>query len=186
MPPFGHGIRMVAMADILSKWIEKITELRRQAYDYGRVASSLKRAKLTYEDEILNELQYVRNRIVAFRDIITNRDTAAFMIVLTPERMSIIDTEKAIEMFSSLGLEVSGIVVNQVYPPELAKDPRTPEYIKNKIEEQRKHMAEIRRKFGDMVIAVVPMLNREPKGFEALSQIAKELWQPSRSLEEYL
>ncbi|CCC80788.1 ArsA family ATPase [Thermoproteus tenax] len=186
MPPFGHGIRMIAMADILSKWVEKITELRQQAYDYGRVASSLKRAKLTYEDEILKELQYIRDRIVAFRNIITNRESASFMVVVTPEKMSILDTEKAIEMFSSLGLEVSGIVVNQVYPPELSKDPRTPEYIRNRIEEQRKYMDEIRRKFGDLVISVVPMLNREPKGLEALSIVAKELWSPSRPFEEYL
>lgn len=185
MPPFGHGIRMIAMAEVLSQWVEKITELRKQAYEYGRVAASLKRAKLTYEDEILNELQYVRDRIVAFRNIIANKETAAFMVVVTPERMSILDTEKALEMFSSLGLEAAGIVVNQVYPPELAKRPETPEYIKNKIEEQRKYIDEIRRKFGDMVISVVPMLNREPKGLEALSIIAKELWSPSRSLEDY-
>src|SRR3990172_2297991 len=25
MPPFGHGIRMISIADILSKWVEKIT-----------------------------------------------------------------------------------------------------------------------------------------------------------------
>lgn len=186
MPPFGHGIRMIAMADILSKWVEKITELRRQAYEYGRVAASLKRAKLTYEDEILKELQYIRDRIVAFRNIITDGSTTAFMIVVTPERMSILDTEKAMEMFSSLGLRVTGIVVNQVYPPELAKDPRTPEYVRNKIMEQRRHMAEIAEKFGDMVISVVPMLNREPKGLEVLSAVAKELWSPSKRLEEYL
>ncbi|AEA12748.1 Arsenite-transporting ATPase [Thermoproteus uzoniensis 768-20] len=186
MPPFGHGIRMIAMADVLSQWVEKITELRKQAYEYGRVAASLKRAKLTYEDEILKELQYIRDRIVAFRNIITDRETAALMVVVTPERMSILDTEKAIEMFSSLGLEVTGIVVNQVYPPELAKNPDTPEYIRNRVEEQRKYMDEIRKKFGDLVVSVVPMLNREPKGLEALSLVARELWSPSRSIEEYV
>ncbi len=186
MPPFGHGIRMVAMADVLSQWVEKITELRKQAYEYGRVAASLKRAKLTYEDEILKELQYIRDRIVAFRNIITDRQATAFMVVVTPERMSILDTEKALEMFSSLGLEAAGIVVNQVYPPELAKSPDTPEYIRNRVEEQRKYMAEIKQKFGDMVVSVVPMLNREPKGLEALSLVAKELWSPSRSLDDYI
>ncbi|MEM0485104.1 MAG: ArsA family ATPase [Pyrobaculum sp.] len=186
MPPFGHGIRMIAIADVLSQWVEKITELRRQAYEYGRVAASLKRQKLTYEDEILKELEYIRGRIVKFRDIIMNTKTTAFMMVMTPERMTIVDTEKALEMFRSLGLQLTGIVLNQVYPPELAKRPDTPLYVKRRVEEQRKYIAEILDKFGKYLVAVVPMLNREPKGLETLRAVAEELWRPSRKAEEYL
>ncbi|MGB9704735.1 MAG: ArsA family ATPase [Pyrobaculum sp.] len=186
MPPFGHGIRMIAIADVLSQWVEKITELRRQAYEYGRVAASLKRQKLTYEDEILNELEYIRGRIVKFRDIILNTKTTAFMMVMTPERMTIVDTEKALEMFDSLGLKLTGIVLNQVYPPDLAKRPDAPAYIKRRVEEQRKYVAEIVDKFGKYLVAVIPMLNREPKGLEVLRGVAEELWKPSRRVEEYL
>ncbi|MGC9130609.1 MAG: ArsA family ATPase [Pyrobaculum sp.] len=186
MPPFGHGIRMIAIADVLSQWVEKITELRKQAYEYGRVAASLKRQKLTYEDEILNELEYIRGRIVKFRDIIMNTKTTAFMMVMTPERMTIVDTEKALEMFDSLGLKLTGIVLNQVYPPDLAKRPDAPAYIKRRVEEQRKYVAEIVDKFGKYLVAVIPMLNREPKGLEVLRGVAEELWKPSRRVEEYL
>lgn len=186
MPPFGHGIRMIAIADVISKWVEKITELRRQAYEYGRVAASLKRQKLTYEDEILKELEYIRGRILKFRDIVMNTETTAFLMVMTPEKMTIIDTEKALEMFESLGLKLTGIVVNQVYPPELAKSPDAPLYIRRKVEEQRRYMAEIADKFGKYVVAVVPMLNREPKGLDTLRAVAEELWQPKRGLEEYI
>ncbi|MEZ0319683.1 MAG: ArsA family ATPase [Pyrobaculum sp.] len=186
MPPFGHGIRMIAIADVISKWVDKITELRRQAYEYGRVAASLKRQKLTYEDEILQELEYIRGRILKFRDIIMNTETTAFMMVMTPERMTILDTEKALEMFQSLGLKLTGIVVNQVYPPELAKRPDAPLYLKKKVEEQRRYIEEIAEKFGKYVVAVVPMLNREPKGIDTLRQVAEELWSPSKKLEEYI
>lgn len=186
MPPFGHGIRMIAIADVISKWVDKITELRKQAYEYGRVAASLKRQKLTYEDEILQELEYIRGRILKFRDIIMNTETTAFMMVMTPERMTILDTEKALEMFQSLGLKLTGIVVNQVYPPDLAKRPDAPLYLKKKVEEQRKYIAEIAEKFGKYVVAVVPMLNREPKGLDTLRLVAEELWSPSKKLEEYI
>ncbi|MFN3805262.1 MAG: ArsA family ATPase [Pyrobaculum sp.] len=186
MPPFGHGIRMIAIADVISKWVDKISELRRQAYEYGRVAASLKRQKVTYEDEILKELEYIRGRILRFRDIVMNVDTTAFIMVMTPERMTILDTEKAIEMFQSLGLRLSGVVVNQVYPPELAKRPDASQYLKKRVEEQRKYMAEIIDKFGKYIIAVVPMLNREPKGLEVLKTVAEELWVPTRRLEDYL
>src|SRR5438128_4431066 len=42
MPPFGHGVRMVAMAEILSRWVEKITEARTKVQEYEAVAATLK------------------------------------------------------------------------------------------------------------------------------------------------
>src|SRR5256885_10640984 len=45
MPPFGHGVRMIAMAGILSKWVGKITEAREKAQEYEAVAATLKGAK---------------------------------------------------------------------------------------------------------------------------------------------
>ena len=53
MPSFGNGIRIVAMADILSKWVDKITEARRQAYEYEKVASRLKKEKYTERGSII-------------------------------------------------------------------------------------------------------------------------------------
>src|SRR5438132_12683379 len=42
MPPFGHGVRMIAMAEILSQWVGKITEAREKAQEYEAVAATLK------------------------------------------------------------------------------------------------------------------------------------------------
>src|SRR5256712_10993348 len=42
MPPFGHGVRMIAMAEILSKWGGKITEAREKAQEDDAGAASVK------------------------------------------------------------------------------------------------------------------------------------------------
>src|SRR2546428_9975202 len=39
-PPFGHGVRMIAMAGILSKWVGKITEAREKAQEYEAVGAT--------------------------------------------------------------------------------------------------------------------------------------------------
>jgi len=37
---------------------------------------------------------------------------------------------------------------------------------------QQKYMVEIKEKLGDLVCAVIPMFDREPKGLEMISQVA--------------
>ena len=174
MPPFGHGVRMIAMADILSRWVEKITEARSKVAEYDAVAATLKGEK-GHDDAVLNELMDIRNQITNFTDLITNRKRTAFFMVLIPEKMAILDTERALKMFESLGMDLSGLVVNQVYPAELLERPETSEYLRNRVEMQQHYMKEIARKFGDRVQAIVPMFTREPKGTEMIEEASKAL-----------
>jgi len=174
MPPFGHGVRMIAMADILSRWVEKITEARSKVAEYDAVAATLKGEK-GHDDAVLNELMDIRNQITNFTDLITNRKRTAFFMVLIPEKMAILDTERALKMFESLGMDLSGLVVNQVYSAELLERPETSEYLRNRVEMQQHYMKEIARKFGDRVQAIVPMFTREPKGTEMIEEASKAL-----------
>ncbi|MGQ4891764.1 MAG: ArsA family ATPase [Candidatus Njordarchaeia archaeon] len=177
MPPFGHGVRMVAMAEILTAWVEKITETRKEAEEYEAVAASLKGGSMETEDLIMNELMEIRNKMKAFTDILTDKEKTAFFMVLVPEKMAILDTERALDMFEFLGIRLSGVVVNQVYPASLLDDPNTPEFLKNRVEMQQKYLEEIKDKFHEYIAAVLPMYDREPKGFDMLEIVSKDLWE---------
>ncbi|MGE5675174.1 MAG: ArsA family ATPase [Mycobacterium leprae] len=174
MPPFGHGVRMVAMADILSKWVEKITEAREQMQEYDAVAASLKGEK-GHEDQVMAELMDIRNKIKSFTDLITARKRTAFFMVLIPEQMAILDTARALEMFEGLGINLSGLVVNQVYPAELLHKEGTSDYLRNRVTMQQKHLKTIEEKFGERVAAMVPMFTREPKGLEMIKTTSEHL-----------
>src|SRR5919206_3980932 len=63
--PLGHALYYLSMAKIYDEWIGKITHLREQMREYEKVASVMKRQKTLEEDQILNELQYIKNRIGA-------------------------------------------------------------------------------------------------------------------------
>ncbi len=173
MPPFGHGIRMVTMADILSAWVEKLTEAREKAREYDEIARRLKGEKLVKEDEVLNELYDIKNRLTTFTDIMKDGNKAAFFMVITPERMSIIDTEKALDMFRSVGIELAGIVVNKVLPPEMASNPSP--FIVNRLKQQRECMTEIIDKFGKLITAIIPMFPKEPRGIEGIATVSEYL-----------
>lgn len=174
MPPFGHGVRMVAMADILSRWVDKIIETRTKVAEYEAVAASLKGAKAT-EDLVLRELTGIQTKIKTFTDMITDRRRTAFFMVLIPERMAILDTERALQMFKDLGITLSGLVVNQVYPVEMLDAPGLSDFTRKRIEMQQQYVQQIHKEFGDTVVATVPMFPREPKGLEMIQEAARYL-----------
>ncbi len=174
MPPFGHGVRMLAMAEILSLWVDKITEARSQVQEYEAVAAALKgeRAK---EDEMMAELLDIRRRITTFTDLIADKTKTGFFMVLIPEQMAILDTDRALAMFNELGVNLSGLIVNQVYPPDLVNEPQLSEFLRNRLASQKPYLQEIAQKFGDRVLSVVPMYTREPKGLEMIAQASRDL-----------
>lgn len=176
MPPFGHGVRMIAMAEILSRWVEKITEAREKAGEYEAVAATLRGSKVS-EDEVLRELVDIQKRITRFTDLMVDQARTSFFMVLIPERMAILDTERALDMFNSLGLKMAGLIVNQVYPPELgqASSGGASEFLRNRVKMQQAYLDEIRSKFRGRVAAVLPMYPREPRGLEMIERISGDL-----------
>jgi len=176
MPPFGHGVRMIAMAEILSKWVGKITEAREKAQEYEAVAATMKGTKVS-EDEVLRELQEIQGKITRFTDLMVDERRTSFFMVLIPERMAILDTERALEMFDALGLRMAGLIVNQVYPKELADADggEAVEFLRNRTRMQQRYLDEIRSKFGSKVIAMLPMYPREPRGLEMIEKVSEDL-----------
>jgi arsenite-transporting ATPase len=175
MPPFGHGVRMVAMAEILSKWVEKITEAREKAQEYEAVAATLRGQRFEAGDEVLNELLDIRAKITTFTDMLTDRKRTGFFMVLVPEKMAILDTERALGMFERLDITLSGLILNQVYPRDLMESPKVGEFLKNRVRAQEPYIKEIKEKFGDLVVATLPMYVREPKGMDMIAQVAEDL-----------
>jgi len=176
MPPFGHGVRMIAMAEILSKWVGKITEAREKAQEYDAVAATMKGVKVS-EDEVLRELQGIQAKITRFTDLMLDQRRTSFFMVLIPERMAILDTERALEMFDALGLQMAGLIVNQVYPKELADavGGEAVQFLRNRARMQRGYLDEIRSKFGSKVVAMLPMYPREPRGLDMIEKVSQDL-----------
>src|ERR687883_1007516 len=76
--PLGHALYYLSMAKVYDEWINKITKLREEMREYEEMVSRLKREKETEEDQILKELQYIRGRINASSQILTDKQKTAF------------------------------------------------------------------------------------------------------------
>lgn len=173
--PLGHALYYLSMAKVYDEWINKITKLREEMREYEEMVSRLKREKETEEDQILSELQYIRGRINASSQILTDKEKTAFFFVVIPEEMILIDTRKAADLFAKFDVPISGYVVNRVVPRELLKE-NIPPYLKNRIEMQDKYLAQIDEFFGKQVAARVPELERDVTGLEMIRKLSEIMY----------
>jgi len=169
--PLGHALYYLSMAKVYDEWINKITKLREDMREYEEMVSRLKRQKETEEDAILTELQYIRGRINASARILTDREKTAFFFVVTPEKMIILDTQKAAGMFAQFNVPISGYVVNRVLPRELLGQD-IPAYLRQRIQMQDQYLGEIQQAFGEDVVAHVPELERDVTGMQMIERLA--------------
>ena len=177
--PLGHALYYLSMAKVYDEWINKITKLREEMSHYDQVAATMRRQESREEDKILEELKYIKGRINASSQILTDKRRTAFFFVLVPEEMIILDTKKAAELFARFNVPISGYVVNRMLPPDLA-DGNIPPYLKNRIELQQKYVEQIRATLGEEVLAYVPEMERDVAGLNMIERLAEKLFGEGR------
>ena len=169
--PLGHALYYLSMAKVYDEWINRITKLREEMREYEEMVSRLKQEKQTEEDQILNELTYIKTRINASSRILTDRAKTAFFFVVVPEEMIILDTRKAAKLFAAFDVPIAGYVVNRVVPRELLSQD-IPAYLRNRIGMQDKYIAQIKTDLGLQIQAYVPELERDVAGLPMIEKLA--------------
>jgi len=173
--PLGHALYYLSMAKVYDEWINKITKLREEMREYEEMVSRLRREKESEQDQILQELLYIKNRINTSAGILTDKMKTAFFFVVIPEAMVINDTQKAAQMFAQFNVPIAGYVVNRVIPRELLGQ-NIPEYLRRRIAMQDQHMGDLRSAFGDKVLALVPEMERDVTGLAMIEKLAATMF----------
>lgn len=175
MVPLGHALYYLSMASVYDEWIGKITKLREEMAEYEKVAAVMKRAEESQEDQILNELLYIKERINASSGILTDKEKTAFFFVLIPEEMIIFDTQRAAKLFAKYNVPLSGYVVNRVIPAELTEQ-NIPDYLRNRLAMQKGYLEKIDRLFGAEVLARIAEFERDIAGVPMIEKMAHAMF----------
>ena len=175
MVPLGHALYYLSMASVYDEWISKITKLREEMAEYDQVAAVMRRDKESQEDQILQELQYIKQRINASSSILTDKEKTAFFFVVVPEEMIIFDTQRAAKLFAKFNVPLSGYIVNRVIPEEL-RGQHIPDYLRNRLEMQNGYLKKIDTVFGKDVLARVPEFERDITGLPMIEKMAHTMF----------
>jgi arsenite-transporting ATPase len=99
-----------------------------------------------------------------------DQDLTAFILVLTPEKLPILETQKALGLLERHTMSVAAIVVNRLLP-----DDADGSFIETRRRQESGYRREIERLFKAIPQYHLPLLPHDVHGSEALTHIGKML-----------
>lgn len=163
--PTGHTLRLLSLPKLLGLWINSLIEKRKDAVKLLEKASGVKN-----DDPVLRILQNRKNMFEKAWNILSDFRQTAFVFVLTPERLPIFETERAMQYLEHSGIKVAGVVVNGVIP-QAAEGA----FMNKRREVQNRYIREIHGKFKEKVLAEIDLLDEDIWGMDNLRRIAEML-----------
>lgn len=164
--PTGHALRLLAMPEALGDWLDVLAARRREIVE----EDDTRRAALD-ADPVLVSLEARGARVRAFHARLTDPDTAGFVMVLTPERLPIEETKRAVQTLEEMGVAIAGVVVNRVLPRAVEG-----EYHAARVRQQQVYLEEIAARFGAYPTVQVAQLESDVHGLPALETVRAQLF----------
>ena len=181
--PSGHTVRLLSLPEIMGAWTDGLLRHRERA---GRLSAILGRRggrpdhgdELSLLDEprgpeatsrdgqIQNVLETRRRTFLVARERLLDPMTSAFLLVVNTDKLSILESRKVARLLQRFDIGIWGVVVNRVIPE--TADGR---FLAARREQDLVYRREIDSVFADVPRLVVPLLERDVHGVEALRRI---------------
>jgi arsenite-transporting ATPase len=173
--PTGHTLRFLGLPELMDKYMSKMIKFKKQMSGFMKMMKKMmpfggKGDDIDY-DKALEEMEAMKEKITKARNILANPDRTSFRLVVIPEEMSILESERAMRALEKYNIPIDAVIVNQVIPEDVECD-----FCRARRKLQEKRLELIKEKFGDKVIAKVPLLRTEAKGIPVLKEIANMLY----------
>lgn len=168
--PSGHTLRMLSLPHLMGSWIEGLVKKRKKSNKLKEMWETFQQ-KEKKEDPVLEILEKRKNQFVQTQSILTNNELTSIYIIMIPEKLSLLESSKAIKIIEDFHISLSTIVINRVLPDKI-KDP----FFKEKIKSEKKYIDEITKTFPKKNINISPLLNEEIVGIPKLSKFMSSIY----------
>lgn len=187
--PTGHTLRLLSLPEVMAAWTEGLLRHNKRSQHLGSVLEHLTPARsvdsltgdpkehhsadLNDKDkELVDTLMRRQQLFQRTRRRLKNRDLTAFVFVLTPERLPILETERAIRALASQHIPVAGLIVNRVLP-----DLDDNSFWTNRRVQQTKQLADLNIRMAEQALCYVSLQADDVVGLDALSAMGAHLYE---------
>ena len=187
--PTGHTLRLLSLPEAMVAWTDGLLAHNRKSEELGKVLSHLtpKRGRdvdTPFDDpqeDPLSDLDE-RTRDVArtlierrrlfhrARRCIEDAGQTGFLFVLTPERLPILETVRAVAALEEVHIPVAGTLVNRVIPAQADGD-----FLNARREQETRYLERIDTELGHLPRPRLPWLPTDVQGLEILESLADYL-----------
>ena len=153
--PTGHTLQLLALPERMRDWIDALVARRRKLNALASMwrTVSPRSAPGRGTDPVLAALEQRQQRFRAARALLTDPRSSVFAFVVTPERLPVLETQRAVETLQRYGIPVGALLVNRVIPADADGI-----FLERRRALERVQLDIIARTFGHLPRLYVPLL----------------------------
>jgi len=171
--PTGHTLRFLSLPDVLDSWLGKMIKIRMKFSGIINIFKKMMPFGNDKEEPTLKTdfLEEMKKRIDSARKILSDPEKTHYNIVLIPEDMSILESERSLKIMEQYNIPADTIIVNQLLP----QNPGC-RFCTEKRSQQQEKLGVIEEKFSSLKIEQLPLFKNEIRGTAALKKIGEILY----------
>jgi len=185
--PSGHTIRLLSLPEVLGAWSDgmlghrdrsrKLGELLKvfgrdhsKEDEFGMIGGSKEEPDDSRDGRIRDILLTRRRKFHRARELLTDPAVTAFLLVLTAERLPILESEKTLDLLKKFNVPVAGMIVNRLLPPDADGD-----FLRERRLQEDEYRKEIDETFSGLQRIYLHLLPHDVHGVETLREIGKAI-----------
>lgn len=187
--PTGHTLRLLSLPEAMAAWTQGLLKQSQKAKQLEGVLEHLspksgkditnpmadptQHATATMDDrtaEITETLLRRQRLFHRIRHVLTDPQQTGLVFVLTPEKLPILETTRAVTALKAEQLPIAGLVVNRNLPDRVDGD-----FFAQRRQQESIYREEIDRLFADLPRVFLPLFPTDLHGLTALQKVCAEL-----------
>jgi len=173
--PTGETLRLLSFPEAARWWLGKLMGRETQLLAAARpLARAFLDLRLPDED-VMAEVQGLVANLVTMHDILRDRAAVSVRLVMTPDRMVVAEAMRTFTYLSLYGYLTDAVIVNRVFPEELAGT-----YFGAWREVQQRELERVREGFAPVPVLCAPYFEAEVIGGAMLDRLGDALFAADR------
>lgn len=187
--PTGHTLRLLTLPEAMAAWTQGLLKQTERSKKLEGVLEHLspkagkditnpmadpkqhESAELDERTAEISETLLRRQRLFhRTRHVLTEPSKTALIFVLTPEKLPILETARAVKALRQEKLPIAGLVINRNLP-----DRADGEFFAKRRAQEALYRNEIEHEFQDLQRVYLPLFPTDLHGLDALKDIAEQL-----------
>ncbi|MFC6939033.1 ArsA family ATPase [Salinirubellus sp. GCM10025818] len=181
--PTGHTLRLLELPDVMDSMVGRLLSFRERLSGMMGSVTGMFGGGEEEMERGLDDLRELSRRVERLRDALRDPGRTDFRVVMVPEEMSVVESERLVERLGRFGIPVGTIVVNRVMQDLadvsgvetdwfVAPDLDSCAFCKRRWEVQRGALSRAQDLFRGVDVKRVPLFADEVRGEETLRVVA--------------
>ncbi|UJF24413.1 ArsA family ATPase [Suttonella sp. R2A3] len=168
--PTGHTLRLLSLPEMMQAWTDGLLAQQRRQSKLRGAAEALdfpNPLQSAHEDRWGSAVRVLEKRRALFaeaRDILHDPSQTAIVLVLIPEHLPLLETQRAVQQLASVDLPCAGLFINQVIDSE-----QNDAFWQQRADRQRQILQDIDAHFADIEKMHVHLHSNDVRGVQALA-----------------